>query len=64
MLYEKAGTEMSLFIRKYIYPPMQAMSKFIDNNPKSIKIVNSNGAIVIDDGNNQYKIERIVFDTE
>lgn len=55
---------MSLFIRKYIYPPMQAMSKFIDNNPKSIKIVNSNGAIVIDDGNNQYKIERIVFDTE
>ena len=58
MLYEKAGKEMSLFIRKYIYPPVQAMGKFIDSNPKSIKIDNCKDSIVISDGSNQYKIVR------
>lgn len=58
MLYEKAGKEMSLFIRKYIYPPVQAMGKFIDSNPKSITIDNCNDTIVISDGNSQYKIDR------
>lgn len=58
MLYEKAGKEMSLFIRKYIYPPVQAMGKFIDSNPKSIKIDNNEDSIVISDGSNQYKIGR------
>lgn len=58
MLYEKAGKEMSLFIRKYIYPPVQAMDKFIDSNPQSITIDNRNDTIVISDGNNQYRIDR------
>lgn len=58
MLYEKAGKEMSLFIRKYIYPPVQAMDKLIDSNPTSIKIDNNEDSIVISDGNNQYKIGR------
>lgn len=58
MLYERAGKEMSLFIRKYIYPPVQAMGKFIDSNPKSIRIDNCNNTIVINDGHNQYKIDR------
>lgn len=58
MLYKKAGKEMSLFIRKYIYPPVQAMGKYIDSNPKSIKIDNSNDSIVISDGRNKYIIGR------
>lgn len=58
MLYEKAGKEMSLFIQKYIYPPVQAMGNFIDSNPKSIKIDNNDNAIVISDGFSKYRIER------
>ena len=58
MLYEKAGKEMSLFIRKYIYPPIQAMGRYIDSNPKPITIDNFDNAIVISDGNNKYRIER------
>lgn len=58
MLYEKAGKEMSLFIRKYIYPPIQAMGRYIDRTPKPITIDNFDNAIVISDGNNKYRIER------
>lgn len=59
MLYEKAGKEMSLFIKKYISPPIQAMSKYINSCPKSITIDNKyNNKIVIKVGRNQYEIER------
>ena len=58
MLYEKAGKEMSLFIRKYIYPPVHAMGNFINSNPKSIKIDNYDNTIIISDGHNKYKIGR------
>lgn len=58
MLYDKAGKEMSLFIRKYIYPPVQAMGKFIDSNPQSIQIENQGSEIVISDNKNKYKILR------
>lgn len=58
MLYDKAGKEMSLFIRKYIYPPVQAMGKFIDSNPQSIQIENQGNGIVISDNKNVYKIQR------
>lgn len=58
MLYEKAGREMSLFIRKYIYPPVQAMGKFIDSNPKSIRIENNGKSIDISDGRSNYEIGR------
>ena len=58
MLYKKAGKEMSLFIRKYIYPPVQAMGKFIDSNPRSIQIENQGNGIVIRDNQNEYKITR------
>lgn len=54
MLYEKAGKEMSLFIRKYIYPPIQAMSHFIDSNPQSIKIDNQGSEIIISNSKNNY----------
>lgn len=58
MLYKKAGKEMSLFIRKYIYPPIQAMSHFIDSNPQSIRIENNGSKIVISDEKNKYTIKR------
>ena len=58
ILYKKAGKEMSLFIRKYIYPPMQAMSRFIDSNPQTIQIENHGNEIIISDGKNKYKIIR------
>lgn len=58
MLYEKAGKEMSLFIRKYIYPPVQAMGRFIDNNPQTIQIENHGDEIIISDNKNEYIINR------
>ncbi len=58
MLYEKAGKEMSLFIQKYIYPPIHAMGKFINSNPQSIQIRNCESEIIISDNNNEYKIKR------
>lgn len=59
MLYEKAGKEMSHFIQKYIYPPIQAMGNFIDSNPQSIQIKNQGSVIIIsDNNNNEYKIAR------
>lgn len=58
MLYKKAGKEMSLFIRKYIYPPIQAMSHFIDSHPQSIRIENNGSKIVISDDKNIYTIKR------
>ena len=58
MLYDKAGKEMSLFIRKYIYPPVRAMGNFIDSNPKSIRIENQGSEIVISDNKNKYTIQR------
>lgn len=58
MLYEKAGKEMSLFIRKYIYPPVQAVGTFIDKSPQSIQIENNGNEIIISDNNNKYKINR------
>lgn len=58
MLYKKAGKEMSLFIRKYIYPPVQAMGTFFDSNPKSIRIDNCGDSIVITDGKSHYNIGR------
>ena len=58
MLYQKAGKEMSLFIRKYIYPPIQAMSHLVDSNPQSISIENIRSEIVISDGENKYIISR------
>ena len=58
MLYEKAGKEMSMFIKKYIYPPVQAMERFIDSNPQSIQIENHGSEIVISNSKSQYRIER------
>lgn len=58
MLYEKAGNEMSLFIKKYIYPPVQAMERFIDSSPQSVRIENKGSEIVISDSKNEYKIIR------
>lgn len=58
MLYKKAGKEMSLFIRKYIYPPVQAMERFIDSNPHSIQTENHEGEIVISDNKHKYIISR------
>lgn len=58
MLYEKAGKEMSLFIRKYIYPPVQAMGQFIDSNPQSIQIEHQGSEIVISNSQNEYRIIR------
>lgn len=58
MLYEKAGKEMSMFIRKYIYPPVQAMGQFIDGKPNSIQIKNHGNEIIISDCRNEYKIKR------
>ena len=58
MLYEKAGKEMSLFIQKYIYPPIQAMGKFINSKPQSIQIRNCTNEIIISDNKNEYKINR------
>lgn len=58
MLYKKAGKEMSLFISKYIYPPIQAMERFIDSNPSFIQIENKGNEIVINDNNADYIIKR------
>lgn len=58
MLYEKAGAGMSLFIQKYIYPPIQAMGKFIDSNPQSIRLENNGGEIVIQSTKHKYRISR------
>ena len=58
ILYKKAGKEMTLFIRKYIYPPMLAMSRFIDSNPQTIQIENHGNEIIISDSKNKYKIIR------
>lgn len=58
ILYTKAGKEMSLFIQKYIYPPVQAMSRFVDSNPKSIQIENNGHEIVISNNKQEYKIIR------
>lgn len=58
MLYEKAGKEMGLFISKYIYPPVQAMERFINGNPASINIDKTECSIVISDGRNKYMIDR------
>ncbi|MDE7455900.1 MAG: hypothetical protein K2M96_04245 [Prevotella sp.] len=58
MLYKKAGKEMSLFIKKYIHPPVQAMGRFIDSNPQSIQIENQGNEIVISNNQNEYRIIR------
>ena len=58
MLYKKAGKEMSLFIQKYIYPPIQAMGKFIDSNPQSIRIGYHGNEIIISNSQNEYEIIR------
>lgn len=58
MLYERAGKEMSLFIRKYIYPPIQTMGQLIDSNPQFIQMKNCGSAIIISDSKNEYKINR------
>lgn len=59
MLYEKAGKEMSLFIQKYIYPPIHAMGKLMNGCPTSISIENTEKSIVISDGINKYVINRL-----
>lgn len=61
ILYNKAGKEMSMFIRKYIYPPIKAMGRFIDSNPQSIFIGNEGSYIAIKDNENEYKIKRNNF---
>ena len=58
MLYQKAGKEMSLFIQKYIYPPVEAMGRFIDSNPQTIQIENQGHEIIISDNKNKYIINR------
>lgn len=58
MLYKKAGKEMSLFIRKYIYPPIGAMGRHIDSNPRFIRITNKGHEIIVSDNVNEYKISR------
>jgi len=60
MLYEKAGCEMGLFIRKYIMPPIQAIGKSMDSNPQSIQIENNGKSIIIRNSNyDEYCIDRI-----
>ena len=59
MLYEKAGEEMSLFIQKYIYPPIHTMEKLMDGCPSSISIENTEKSIVISDGICKYVINRL-----
>ncbi len=56
MLFEKAGKEMSMFIRKYIYPPIQAMNGLVDGNPRSIHLRNFGDTIIISNGCAQYRI--------
>lgn len=58
MLLEKAGKEMGLFIKKYIYPPIKAMESLIDSRPQTICVENKGKEITISDHKNKYIINR------
>lgn len=58
MLFERAGKEMSLFIKKYIYPPIQEMESLINSNPDTVHIEKKENAIVIKDCRSKYVISR------
>lgn len=58
MLRERAGYEMGIFIDKYIYPPIYAMEKHLNSNPKSITLQKTDDAVIISGKDGRYKIKR------
>lgn len=58
MLEQQAGKEMGIFIRKYIYPPIDSVGKHIDSNPADIQISNHDGVIRVKGRGKEYTIKR------
>lgn len=59
-LISKAGTEMGLFIEKYVEPPIKSMSKDMDKiNPQNVSLkVNLDSVTISDDLGKEYIIPR------
>lgn len=58
ILRERAGEEMSIFINKYIYPPISAMESYLESNPHNVTLSNENNQIRISGESGEYIIER------
>ena len=58
ILIERAGKEMGIFVNKYIYPPINAMEKYLNSTPRDITISKSDRNIVLSGENGTYVILR------
>ena len=58
LLEERAGKEMSIFISKYIFPPVNAMDNLMHSSPHNIALERNENKIIIKNHNAEYVIER------
>ena len=58
MLSERAGHEMSIFINKYLFPPVNAMETLMHSEPHDLCLKNNDGVVIISNGEEEYIIER------
>lgn len=59
ILKERAGNEMGIFINKYIYPPINAMERYLQANPHNITLSKTDNKIIIASDNGEYIVDRI-----
>lgn len=58
ILKERAGSEMGIFINKYIYPPINDMEKYLHSSPHDVTLSKQGSKIVISSENGQYVVDR------
>ena len=58
ILQERAGSEMGVFINKYIYPPINSMEEYLHFHPHDVTLSQKNSQIVISGTNGKYVIDR------
>lgn len=58
VLKDRAGKEMGVFIKKYIYPPINAMGNFLNSSPRDITVSQSGNQIIIYGEQGYYRIPR------
>ena len=58
ILNERAGAEMSIFINKYIYPPINSMEELLHSNPHEIVLTKTATQVRIAGTHGSYVIDR------